>query len=286
MRNTTFDFYRYQIIPRSQEPFVIDGQEYSVDELKAQKNRFFQETVATEGLVYIDSFGTQLRYRILRVEENRFYMKLGKEKEVTLNNRNLQPVNQTDYPSVWVLIDNEPDRQIIAISRDSNAFGNTNAVSNILERNFTNFLGNFNLQVLISPILHKKDFWALIRNYDQRIERLEFLLIRPNMANISGTFKDEIRDLTDSTNSALTRVQLNAPEDQVLENINQDNERIAALADYAVQGGAQHIKVKLKGVKKVIKTEKTISNVSIESLELEGDHMQVTEVFNRILNNE
>jgi hypothetical protein len=72
----------------------------------------------------------------------------------------------------------------------------------------------------------------------------------------------------------------------MIENINQENDRIKALADYAIQGGSQYIHMKAKGIKKTIKTEKTISKTSIDNLELSGNAEQVMKALESLTTEE
>src|SRR5437868_14017644 len=209
-------------------------------------------------MYYWDRYANDLPFRIVDNEDEVIIMKLGKEKIVTLTNENLYDEEHPDFPNVVIVINNDPEDQTIAISRDIDSFSNSFVVANILEENFSRACNKYNLEVVVNPILDEVDFWNLVTKYKDRITLLRFSLIRPNLANISGTFKDEIRELTDSTNSLVTKVELNAPRDSALENIDQENQRVKDLADYAIQGGSQYIHMKVKGIKNMIRTEKTI----------------------------
>lgn len=281
-RKITFDFFRFQLLPKSSAQLDLFGQTISVEELKLRKNQYFQEAILNESFQFFDSFSEQLRHRIISVNNDVIIMRLGKRKNVLLTNDNFEDEEYADLPSVYVVINNDPENQKIAISRDTDAFSNSFVVANVLEENFTRACRAFNIEVVVNPLLDSADFWELIAKYEDRIVQLQFNLIRPNLANISGTFRDEIRELTDSTNSLVTKVELNAPKDSTLENINEENSRIKALADYAIQGGSQFIHMKVKGLSKTIKTEKTITTVTLDEAELSGSPQAVNQVLENL----
>jgi hypothetical protein len=281
-KQIVFDFFRYQLLPRRSQQLDIFGEHISLSELKERKNAFFSDVVLSEEMRFIESHGESLRHKIIGVNNDVIIMKLGRRKNVLLTNENLEDEEHPDFPSVYIVINNDPTIQKIAISRDIQAFSNSFVVANILEENFSRACLRFNLEVVVNPILDSADFWDLIAKYKDRIVQLKFNLIRPNLANISGTFKDEIRELTDSTNSLVTKVELNAPKGSTLENIDENNSRIKDLADYAIKGGSQSIHLKVTGLKKTIKTERTISTISIESAELSGSPDSINEALENL----
>lgn len=281
-----FDFFRFQILPKSSIQFkMFDEISISYDELKARKNEFFMDVILNPHLTYSDTFANKLRHKIIFNDGDVVSMKLGKQKSILLTNEEFEDEEYTDFPSVFVIINNNHGKQKIAISRDSNAFSNSFVVAHILEDNLSRMLEKYNLEVVISPILDSAEFWDLVARYESRITKLQFNLIRPNMADISGSFKDEIRELTDSTNSLITKVELNAPKNSTLENINKENDKIRALAEYGIQGGTQTIHMKVKGIRKTIKTEQTIITTKIDSIELLGNPETVGETL-RIITEE
>jgi hypothetical protein len=215
-REIVFDFFRYQLLPKSSRQLTLFGETINVEELKARKNVLFQEAILNDEFRYFDSYNEVLKHRIIAVNEDVIIMKIGKQKRVILTNENFEDEEFPDFPSVYVVINNDPSNQRIAISRDIDAFSDSFVVSNILEENFTRICDQFNLEVVVNPILNKADFWDLIEKYKDRIVKLQFNLIRPNLANIVGAFKGEIRQLTDSTNSLVTKVELNSPKGSTL----------------------------------------------------------------------
>ena len=106
-------------------------------------------------------------------------------------------------------------------------------------------------------------------------------IIKPNITNISKSLKEGVKSLSDSTNSLRTRIELNAPEDQVLEGINSENDQIKALSDYSVNGGGD-VSLRVKGIKKRVKTSKSVRSFEADSLHLEGQPDVVAELFKKI----
>ena len=67
-------------------------------------------------------------------------------------------------------------------------------------------------------------------------KEIEFSLITPNMANISKTISDELKNLAKTSNTARTDIRLNAADDTSLI-IEKDNLYINDLVEYSSQGG-------------------------------------------------
>jgi hypothetical protein len=283
-KKTTFSFFRYQLLPKSSVQIsLFDKDPITVEELKERKNEFFMKALKDTPPLFYDSHKDELKFKVIGFEDNLFAFKLGRKKSIILSNENLEDEEHADFPSVFIILDNNSSVQKIAISEDVEAFSNSFVVAKILSDAFTRMCTAYNLEIVVNPILNGHNFWELVHKYENSITQLKFNLVRPNMANISSTFKDDIRQLGDSTNSLSTKVELTAPKDTVLENINERNEGIAALADYGINGGTNYIHLKVKGITRTIKTEKTISKVLIDSLEMTGDPAKVVEALGKLI---
>jgi hypothetical protein len=216
-------------------------------------------------------------------QDDIFVLKLGRQKVLPRQSPKLESDYVDNYPNTTIAINNKPDQQIIAISQNRQAFSSTKVVAKILEVNLNNILREAALEAVVAPILEENVFWDLVGDHENELTQLRFELIKPNMANISGAFKKEIRQLSDSTNSLRTVVELNAPDGSALENIDKGNPFINDLVHYSALGGATNISMKVKKLKKRIQAGDTIKEVEIEEAEFGGDERGISRVLAKLL---
>lgn len=282
-KNLVYDVFRYQLIPKTTKQLDLFGEQISIDELKARKNEYFHESLLRIRN-FISARGNTLLHKFYVDHDNITAFKLGPEKTVTIQDRDFEQITVDTVEDVRVIIDNNPDVQKIAISQNHLAFETSFVVANILETNLNKILDEFGIEISINPILNKEDFWKLIHRYEHKITSLRFEIVKPNISNISGSLGEQLKGLINTTNSLKTTVELKAPHGRVLENIDEENKPLMEIADYAAKGGASDIKIKIKNVSKVIRTNSTIEKVQISDIEMSGNASDIAKVYNQILN--
>lgn len=281
-KKTAFELFRYQLIPRSQQRLAIFGEEISVEQLKERKNGYFMDELLKDG-AYFDSSGNELSHKLIYDKGDKVIFQLGSAKQVILQDKNFNDTIATTHPYVLVVIDNAPEIQKIAISINTIAFSNPFVVANIIEKTFTSRLDKYGLDISINPILDKKDFWELIKKNDHRIVAMKFEIVKPNISNISSTLGEQLKGLVNSTNSQKTVVELTAPKGKVLENLNTDNESLSQVTEYATEGGASDVSLKIKGQRSYTKTRNTIRKTSVDEIEIKGSANNVVKALDSIL---
>lgn len=108
---------------------------------------------------------------------------------------------EEDHPSLFVLIDNRTDRQVIAIENRTLAFSDTQTVANILEESFNRRLYRHRLQLQVNAKYHAHEFWDVVSQYEQGIASVTFKFPYPNMPAISDMVGEFYTDLARRTNS-------------------------------------------------------------------------------------
>lgn len=246
-----FELFRYQILPQRHQQLTLFGDPVTVEELKAQKNDLFLREL--NDIRFRNTNGEALFHRFILQEPTRVAFRLGPEKQVMLQDENFDALVARTHPDVVVVVDNDPQVQIMAVSINPKAFSHSHVVANTIETSLNRRLHKYNLEVSINPILDKKDFWALIKRYENKLTRLRFDIIEPNISNISETLGEQLKGLATGTNSLKTGIELNAPKGQTLENINPDNTYLTQVADYATAGGAANVTLHIKGQRSSIR---------------------------------
>lgn len=283
LKKASYDVFRFQISPRSNFQYELFGQEFTADQLKARKNEFFHEAMLNIR-VFLSAHGNTLHHKIYFDKEHFTGLKIGPERTLHIEDKDFNQIDVEAVMAVQVVINNDPKVQKIAISRNRTAFESSFVVANILADNFNRALEKYNLEISINPILEKQSFWKLIKSYEHRITAIKFEIVRPNISEISKSLSDHLKGLVTLTGSNRTDIELKAAPGRVLENVNEDNQPLVDIANYATEGGASDIKIKVKGMKKTIRTNSTIESFQIEEVEINGDIAVVQTMYNQILN--
>ncbi|MFC0820492.1 hypothetical protein [Moraxella marmotae] len=287
-----FEFYRYQIIPVNRKQLDLFNQtELSIDSLLAKKNQYFIE--AFENLcssTYLDSIEGIKKFIFKKIyptelfSNKQIYMfMMAKPKNITLETDEFTFKEIENWPRIHLIILNNEDEQIIAVERRTNVFPNTQNSINRLTEMLNKILEIHNLNVHIHPIYDKNDFWDFVK--DKSIKKIEFNLVTPNMANISGAISEGLKSLAKSSNTARTDLILNAA-DQTSLCITRDNQEIASLVDYSSQGGGG-IQVQFNGYKRAVNINKSTITTSIDNVIIQGNPDLIRDIIlNELPNND
>lgn len=267
--NVIFSVFRYQLLPTTTEiQQRLDGRFSTYQELLDIKNELFKEIVSSESTTYRGK-GYNVLSKVEHVQGNSIFLRMGVRKTLNIHDEEFRDKKVNNYPNSLVYINNHKDKQFILIEQDFESFSNTEALKNIIEKSIKKQLAQYNLTVYIEKITNPSGFWETVMEYQGMIKTLSFEFFKPNMSNISGKAVEAIKILRNDSNSHKTKLELNAPENGVLENINPDNEEIANLVDYKSQVGG-NTKIKIKGYRRFIKTNDKEEEISIENIDIEN----------------
>lgn len=268
----SFALFRYQLLPRTRsvqrDMFSKVGIDdiASVNDLRRRKNELFAEAlVSLESLNYRKK---KINLRFSLKEEPWYAFKVNIGKTTKRERADFRDEEIDIWPHTTLFVNNQAETQVLAIEDNKRAFSSPVVLSKIFERNLNRVLAPYYLTIHVEPIFRERDFWRLINAYRGRIRYLEFELIAPNMSNISETLKVDLAGLNAETNSQKINLKLNSNNNSVLE-ISKSHEVIGSLAQYAADGGGD-IKIKVKGVRRVIRTSKDVREVSIDEVAAEN----------------
>jgi len=256
-----FELFRFQLLPASQErQQELFGETLSLEELKERKNELFARVLAQDSRT---SRSPDLLQKVL-VEGHPEWMvmKIAPRRKAILNKPDFRTEQVEDWPYVTLFLNNDPEVQVIGVSRNQRAFKNTYSVVRALERRLEKPLRSVGLTVQFSSIYDRAEFWSIIENYTGRVEKVRFEMVAPNMANISRVLKVDLKRLNQEANAQRTTLELEAVGGTSLE-IDKADELVSGCVDYSAEGGGD-IKVKIKGMRKIIRT-----STSVRVLELD-----------------
>jgi hypothetical protein len=206
---------------------------------------------------------------------------LGAHKSVDRDTEEFRRERIESWPNVTVIVHNHPDTQVISISRNQRAFTSTSSVAKMFARTVTPALRQFGLSIQIREQFEENKFWSVLDQYPGKVSRVRFEMVAPNMANISRVLKVDLRQLNRDSNCQKTDLQLEAVPGAALE-IKKKDDLIEGCVEYASMGGGD-IAIKIRGLKKEIRTSTTVKSVEIDEIFLQNPGADLLGVVNRIL---
>lgn len=265
-RSIRFSLYTYQLVPSSVNiQQKIDGEYSTYDELVGMKNKLFEKAITNDN-VRFQGKGYNPLVKLMHNDKDLILFRFGVQKNLVIADKEFNEHKTTNHPSVLVYIDNNPERQLIAIENNTDAFTETKTVANIIENTLAKHLANNQLSIYIEQRFHLSEFWETLADYQGRITSLKFNFIKPNMSNISKKAVETIKLIKSKNNSHKTILNLNAPKKGVLENLDPTDQDINSLAEYCALGGGSS-SIKVKGLTKRVKTTKNEVTKKIDSIE-------------------
>lgn len=272
-----YDIFTYQISPITNAQISLFGKSVSAEELTKNKNDYFASIF--ENLAFFSS-RHKLNYKIEFKNKDFILLRLANKKTVKIE-KNFQKEYFESEPSCLIGFYNNPKIQLIAIESDRTSFGNSFAVLKILEKAIDKELTDYYLRFYPQPKYEERVLWEMLKKYEGRVEKLQFEFSKPNLARVNESLSDELKEASKLFNSAKTKVEFDAPKDQVLENLDEDNEPLADLVK-ASSEGAGPAKLKLSGFRSWETTETTVKSFEFDSLEIESDSETISKFVEQL----
>ncbi|WOT09330.1 hypothetical protein [Leptospira interrogans] len=263
-----FTIFRYQILPISQsfQPDLI-GEIKTIDDLVKKKNELFYSAI--KPMKFPKHRGKDLIRRTLYDDGVNLIFKLGAKKEILVDNQNLERVSHTSWPNIFVLINNSPDKQMIAVSQNPNAFSDPLVVlKELVDRNVNAILKKSNLKFIRNDLFEEREFWKIIKEYKGQIQSINFELISPNMANISKALTLDLKTLKKKNNVQMTELKISSDPTSTIV-VDKEDKFIKGLVEYSSLGGG-NVTLKIRGLQKRVQAKAIMKEISIEEMEFDG----------------
>lgn len=214
-------------------------------------------------------FEHQLRYNSNGV----IILKLANNKQLSLE-ENFKKKKHNYSPSCFVIIDNRQNVQHIAIEDDSTAFSTMDVVRNIMEYSLRKALKIYGLTISIKKEYQETEFWQLLEQYPKGVSMVRFHFSYPNLPRVSESISTLISNQSKITNSKSTTFELKSSDSEQL-SLSNDNEELNGLVNASADSG-NVITLKVKGLRRYIKTGDTTKKFEIDDLETQ---MQSDDLF-------
>ncbi|MDC7697435.1 hypothetical protein [Vogesella indigofera] len=276
---STFELYRYQLLPASQQQQDLFQTMLSADQIRERKNEFLDAVLGEH--LHFRHRGLEIKHKVELHDGPWFMFKIGAHKSIDRDTADFRRERIESWPNITVIVHNDSDTQIIAISKNIKAFSSTKIVAKLFEHALTSALRSYGLTVQIREQFEKHNFWSIIDNYSGKIARVKFEMVAPNMANISRTLKIDFKQLNRDSNCQKVNLELEALPGATLE-IKPDNELVDGCVEYASLGGGD-IAIKIRGIKKEIRTSTTVKSVEVDEIFIKCPDDKLLSIIKQIL---
>jgi len=280
LQSVSFELFRYQILPVNRYiQLDLLSNVGSVEELILRKNDFFAEALAS--VSDFSSARIKTNTKLVYSRDDFSLLRIAHNRSLNIEKEDFTDEVIQSWPSVFVAIWNDPEKQIIAIQKRTSAFSKCSVVTNIIVEAVKRHLSHHNLTIKVKPLFEKQEFWALLDNYANKVTSVEFDVITPNMANISSSLTEDYKEFLKSTNSSGSSIKMKSDDNGYL-HLEKSNSSLDGLVDYSSEGGG-NISIKVEGYKKKFKTSKTVKEISMGEFVLEGDSEVIVQTLKELL---
>ena len=243
------------------------------DEIMSHKLEYFEDALSSAKYHHNNRFYENT----IQVHRNQVMVMRLANRKPFVREKAFQLMRDEDEPSCGVVIDYRSNHQIIAIEDSRRAFENTDTVRNILEKSFNDILKKQRLNVTIKRQNSAVEFWDYVRQYSGRITEVHFSYQYPNLGRASEKMKELLGDTSKVVNSTESEIVFKGTSLELDEN-NED------LQDYAKDSEKSGIPIsmKIKGMKKIVKTGKKPMEFELEELDFQGDPLAFSKLIDTL----
>ena len=247
MTPTVFELFRYQLLPidRYIQGNLLTGVA-TVEELIKRKNEFFADVLS--GTNSFSNRKLETVTKRLYERDGFFLVKIANNRSIHRETREFKDELIDNWPAILVGIWNRPDKQLIAVQRRTSAFSSSEVVVKLILGKLSDQLRHHYLRAIHEPLFEKKQFWAILNQYQGKVKSVEFEIVTPNMANISGTLPEDLKEFARKTNSTRNKLKIESDPEAPL-HLEESNRVLQGLVSYSSEGGG-NIAVKIDGIKK------------------------------------
>lgn len=282
MKPTTFQLFRYQLLPidRFLQGDFLTGVS-TIEELIEKKNQFFSDAIL-ETKSFSDKKHETITKKLIEKDGGDFFLlKIAHNRSIHRETREFKDEIIDNWPSILVAIWNKPDKQFIAVQKRTTAFSSCDVVVKMILGKLSIYLSHHHLRAIHEPLFEKKQFWSILNQYQGKVKSVEFEIVTPNMANISGALPEDLKEFARQTNSTRNKLKIESDPDAPLHLV-QDNKVLQGLVNYSSEGGG-NISLKIDGVKKTYHTSKTVKEITLGEIEMQGGAEQIMNALKELL---
>ena len=256
-----FQYFTYFLNPLQQEDLFKDNRD---------KNDIFRDVITTGNIIY-ENRGINLAF-VLESENNGYIVsKLGKRASIKRNSppdRKFEETKEETWPNCLVVINTNPDNgtgQKIAFEFKSSVFREPfKQLSNFADELNRRHLFPSGYAVTINPVTEEKEFWELVKQHRDDLEKLTFTFNSPNLFGIENSLREDLKNTEEIYASTKVSLELENPDGKLRV---PKNDLTNQSVEYITKGGGQY-SLKLKSKKLLLRSEDCIKTKVFENLDI------------------
>ena len=256
-----FQYFTYFINPLEQKALFVD---------KRDKNQILRELLGKVKIEY-EYRGVKLAFVQVSNKDNYFIARLGKKASIKRNSppdKKFEETHEENWPYCTIIINTNTDSgtgQKIAFEFKSNIFPSPYEQLKHFTDELNTHIFSSGYAIAINPVTEEKEFWKIIDDNKDKIEKLTFSFNSPNLFGIKNSLNDDLKDLQKEYSSTRVSLELENPDGKLTI---PKNTLTKQSVDYVTKGGGQY-SLKIKGkYKKVISSKDNIKTKTFEDLDI------------------
>lgn len=257
-----FQYFTYFLNPLEQKPLFTDSRD---------KNETLRNLLKKGNIEY-EVHGVRLAFVLVFHKDNYFIGRLGKRATIKRNSppdQKFEEMHEENWPNCVVIINTNTDNGIgqkIAFEFKTNVFPSPfEQLKRFADELNAHFFSS-GYAIAINPITEEKEFWKLVGDNHDKIEKLTFTFNSPNLFGIQNSLNDDLKELQKEYSSTKVSLELENPDGKL---VIPQNELTKQSIEYITKGGGQY-SLKIKGrYKKVVRSKDNIKTKTFDDMDID-----------------
>lgn len=263
-----FQYFTYFLNPLEQKPLFTDSRD---------KNDILRDLLKKENIGYEVS-GAKLAFVPVSNKNNYFVARLGKRTSIKRNSppdQKFEELYEENWPNCVVIINTNTSNgtgQKIAFELKTSIFPNPYEQLKNFADELNTHLFSSGYAIAINPITEEKEFWKIVDDNHNKIEKLTFTFNSPNLFGIENSLNDDLKGLQKEYSSTKVSLALENPDGKL---VIPKNDLTNQGIEYITKGGGQY-SITIKGKKIVFRSKDNIKTKTFDDLDIHinGDNQQ------------
>lgn len=266
-----FQYFTYFLNPLEQTPLFTDDRD---------KNDILRH--AFTNTIEYESRGVKLAFVPMAQKDNYVVGRLGKRASIKRNSPPDQKFEETyeeNWPYCYVIVNTNTENgagQKVAFEFKSSVFPSPFEQLKHFSDELNTHLFSSGYAIAINPVTEEKEFWKLVDQHHDKIEKLTFSFDSPNLFGIENSLTEDLKNLQKQYSSTKVSLEMENPDGKLKV---PKNDLTNQSVDYITKGGGQFA-LRLKGKKIVLRSKDNIRTKSFDDLDLHINGNDQQTLFN------
>lgn len=272
-----FNIYTYQFKPIYQQRTLFCDPDLEAQKAMDKKNIIFAEALKNAIFAYRNK---RHNVQFIVSTSDFFIFRISNPRKIKIE-KSFKVIEETNEPSVYVIINNDKEVQRIALQQDPLAFSDTNVIASIITSTVRQVLQDAFLQISIRREYSRSEFWDIVKSNSDQITSIKFKFDYPNLPRVRSLIPEMLKDASARTRSSTTTLEFEAEKDETLY-IDENDRDIQELNNGAADCGSE-VAIGIKGLKRKIRTGHTTKEIELDELQIIGNPEDIKDILKSIV---